>query len=363
MDTKTTSLKPQRNYGIDFLRLFSMFLIVILHVSGHGGVLSNTTGFNYNFAYVIRTLAMCAVDIFAMISGYVGFREIDNGYKYSKYLRIWAPVFFYSVIIAVIYNAFFAESVNVGSLITSFLPIITKKYWYFTSYTVVFFVAPIINMIVRNTQPRLLNFYTLVIFGITAYTMADNIISQKSWLYGGYFWVWLAILYYIGAWIKKSQLDKKLNVKIGLLINIILSVIVALGTIFVNEQFSSYTSPFIFVISIVYLCIFSKLKLSNSACKVVKSLAPAAFGVYLIHDNEIIRANIISKLYLLISDLNPAVFPFAEILVFIGVFTICLSIEKLRIKLFDILKINKFFTSLETKIDNLLAKIFKKISK
>lgn len=34
-----------RNYGIDLLRIFSMIMISVLHVLGHGGILDNLTGF------------------------------------------------------------------------------------------------------------------------------------------------------------------------------------------------------------------------------------------------------------------------------------------------------------------------------
>ena len=31
----------ERNYGIDFLRIISMFMIVILHILGNGGILAS----------------------------------------------------------------------------------------------------------------------------------------------------------------------------------------------------------------------------------------------------------------------------------------------------------------------------------
>ena len=34
----------KRNYGIDLLRLVAMFLVVVLHVLGQGGVLANVRG-------------------------------------------------------------------------------------------------------------------------------------------------------------------------------------------------------------------------------------------------------------------------------------------------------------------------------
>ena len=35
-------MNSNRNYGIDALRLVSMYLVVILHVLGQGGVLANS---------------------------------------------------------------------------------------------------------------------------------------------------------------------------------------------------------------------------------------------------------------------------------------------------------------------------------
>ena len=44
--TKKNSISnpaDNRNYGIDLLRLFAMFMVVILHTLGHGGVLNAAT--------------------------------------------------------------------------------------------------------------------------------------------------------------------------------------------------------------------------------------------------------------------------------------------------------------------------------
>lgn len=63
----------KRNYGIDLLRLVSMFLIVVLH-SLSRGALVGVSPFNihYEVGFLIEALTYCAVNCFALISGYVG---------------------------------------------------------------------------------------------------------------------------------------------------------------------------------------------------------------------------------------------------------------------------------------------------
>lgn len=60
----------KRNYGIDLLRLVSMFLIVVLH-SLSRGALVGVAPFNihYEAGFLIEALTYCAVNCFALISG------------------------------------------------------------------------------------------------------------------------------------------------------------------------------------------------------------------------------------------------------------------------------------------------------
>lgn len=72
----------KRNYGIDLLRLVSMFLIVVLH-SLSRGALVGVSPFNihYEVGFLIEALTYCAVNCFALISGYVG---VDSKFKYRR---------------------------------------------------------------------------------------------------------------------------------------------------------------------------------------------------------------------------------------------------------------------------------------
>ena len=69
--------KEKRNYGIDFLRIYSMFLVVLLHSLGQGGLLYNLSmpDKQHSFVWFLEIFAYCAVNIFGLISGYVSYRE------------------------------------------------------------------------------------------------------------------------------------------------------------------------------------------------------------------------------------------------------------------------------------------------
>lgn len=63
----------EKNYGIDALRMLAMFMVVILHILIQGGVLNASGRFlsQYEAGWLLESVAFCAVDVYALISGYV----------------------------------------------------------------------------------------------------------------------------------------------------------------------------------------------------------------------------------------------------------------------------------------------------
>lgn len=99
-------MERTRNYGIDLLRLVSMFFVVMLHVLAQGGVLENASGIQYAISWYMEITAYCAVNCYALISGYVCYREEETPYNYAGYLGFWIPVFIYSFGITVAFSVF-----------------------------------------------------------------------------------------------------------------------------------------------------------------------------------------------------------------------------------------------------------------
>lgn len=93
-------INKERNYGIDLLRIVAMFMVVILHILGRGGILDATVAYssNYYIAWFMEIATFGAVNCYAIISGYVGY---NRKIKYSNLINILFCAGFYIVLLTV----------------------------------------------------------------------------------------------------------------------------------------------------------------------------------------------------------------------------------------------------------------------
>ena len=66
----------------------SMLGVVVLHVLGQQGVLASAMplSLDYMTAWLLETAAFCAVNCYALISGYVG---VFSRFRYANLALIW----------------------------------------------------------------------------------------------------------------------------------------------------------------------------------------------------------------------------------------------------------------------------------
>ena len=343
-----------------------MFFVTVLHVLGHGGVLGNTSGISNSVAWLVETIAFCSVNCYAIISGFVMYSEKEKPYRYSKYITMWLQVFFYSFGISMVAFASGSDTVGIREILKSAFPFITKQYWYFSCYTGVFFVAPYINKLIRSLNKKEVTIFILIIFTVFA---CPNRLMDSMVLNAGYSFIWLALMYVFGAWLKKCYIASKIKSKYALLALIVCVLISWLFKILLpiyNTLFISYLSPTMIIIAVCLVIIFSKLNINNAIKKFIKCFSPAAFGVYLIHEQYVIRANFVVNKFLWIAKLDWYIIPFAVLGCALGVFVVCIIIEKVRMYLFKVLKINKIAENLwnkaESFLKNNLSKFISKIA-
>lgn len=187
-----------RNYGIDFLRMISMIMIVMLHTLGHGGILRSVSflSVHYQIAWLLEVIAFGAVNTYAMISGFV---SVDSHFKISNILILWLQVLFYGILINTVFFFLLPESRNTSGWIQALFPVTRKEYWYFTAYAGVFFLSPFINQMFRNLsekQIKTLFCFTLVVFSVVP-TISQTFTPQQDVFYmgDGYSVFWLTLMY------------------------------------------------------------------------------------------------------------------------------------------------------------------------
>lgn len=350
---KATASK--RNYGIDGLRMVSMLMIVILHSMGHGGVLKNLdpSSASYRIAWLIEAAAYCAVNCYAMISGYVGFR---SRFKLSNLVLLWLQVTFYSVGITLL-QAFTSNTpITVDMMLKAFTPVMSNTYWYFTAYCGMFFFTPLVNAAVEHMEKRQLQLALagIVVLYSICVTMKGIDIFEIS---AGYHALWLIIVYAVGAYIGKYRPLQTWSKRRWLLVYMG-SVLLPWGVHMLKNRFPDitsinliqYTSPFILLAAFALLQLFSKLNVTGWVQKIIALFSAQSFGVYLIHDNNMIRKQLISgRLAHFASD--GAIVMVVKVLLFaLTIYIVCLLLDSVRHIVFQKLRIKAALERLEAKL-------------
>ena len=120
--------ESNRQYGIDFLKIISMLMIVLLHILNHGGVLKELNSFSaqYAAAHFLQCMAVCAVNVYVMISGYL---YVEKDFKFQNIVRLWITVLFYSVTLPLLLK-FSGQDIGIKTILSGFFPILRSQYWF-----------------------------------------------------------------------------------------------------------------------------------------------------------------------------------------------------------------------------------------
>lgn len=88
-------------HNLDLLRIVSMFMIVLTHILGKGGLRDAVDGREdayFFIVWIMQIFAYVAVNCYGLISGYIG---LGSESKLSKIALLWLQVLFYTLVITV----------------------------------------------------------------------------------------------------------------------------------------------------------------------------------------------------------------------------------------------------------------------
>lgn len=364
-----TELNPtphsERNHGIELLRIFAMLLAAVLHILKKGGVITASEGnlAAYSTVWLLEAAAYCAVNCYALISGYVGYSDRPKPLRLARCIELWLQVVFYSVIITTVYCIAGVGSVGVSDFADAFLPVTSKQYWYFTAYIGMFFFIPLLNALVRRLNRRAL--VSLCIMLIAVFSLYDTFASfwkkDPLALVGGHSPLWLGVLYIFGAAMKKLRVPESMSSKKALLIYASAAVFTALfkitgdrllrfvpGSLFVRD-----TSPTVLLCAAALLVAFARFKPGRKLTEFAVLFAPAAFGVYLLHVSPLVFKHVIGNRFAFIGRLPFPLIPFAVLASAGVILVVGLAADKVRILLFKALGVPKLCRKAEKSIRRL----------
>lgn len=343
-----------RNHGIDCLRVLAMLMIIILHIMGHGGLLehcANGTPTHY-VAYYLEAISYCAVDCFALLSGYV---MCTSHFNAKRLTELWFLVFFWSVAISMVGFIAYPETLSTGNIIKPLFPILTGRYWFFNSYFVMVLFSPILNLIIQSSSKQLYQKILLACFVvfclIPLFPLGEDVFSLGR----GYEFPWFLALYLLGGYLRRFDLEIKWQKSRVYFLAVIILPLVNTAYYFLSMRLTeiifhevrytdlllSYISPTVVAEALALFALFKNLNLKSIATKMVSFVQPSIFSVYLIHDHPFIRGHFIYNAFIPLASSHPVtcvIFVAGSVLC---IFAICIMIDRVRIFIFRWLRIDR----------------------
>lgn len=335
-------MKTTRNTGVDLLRIVSMCMIVMIHMNSYGKASTGIETYSVKY-FVSQGLSFwisCAVNCYALISGFVNNTTDFSRRHFKSIARMWGKVFTYSVGLMVVFVLFRGiELTDKKTMAAAFFPAMSMQYWYFTDYLPVIFLMPFMNLFLEKIELKKLRQLVMVLlflFSVIPW------VTQTDWfgLNNGFSTFWLIILYIVGVWIRIELPECRISQKtllissfmlIGLQIAIRYCLDI-IGNMIGKENlmhaFSGYISPFIVLEACIMLALFARIKWTRQTVQnFISKMGAASFGVYLIHDNYYVRNYLLMNRLKFLANYSTLIWLICMVGMAVLIYTACAILE------------------------------------
>ena len=187
--------------------MLAMLFVTVLHIQGHGGMLSSS-GYSLlhsSTVWGIEYAAYSAVNCFVLIAGYVGG---NSRVKISRIVMLWMQVAFYSIVLTVLIAVLFPGTVSRNEVLKAIFPVMKGQYWFFTAYFGMYLLVPFLNHGIQELSQ--LQYRIALICGALFFSVLPAFLKTDTFLMdGGYHTLWFVYLYIAGAYVKRFGIWKK----------------------------------------------------------------------------------------------------------------------------------------------------------
>lgn len=241
-------MKKIRDSRFELIRIISMIFIIMAHYNLYGNWSGNII---HNFKMeLFRPWGQVGVCLFVMITSYfMSNKDTDLKLSFSRNKKLWIKTIYYSWLILILTFVFNPKLLGLKQIILAIFPVISGEYWFITSYIILIFLLPFLNLMVKKSDKSELQKYIGII--IVATDIMPNIQKFNVPLGGTMSVGAMLAPYLVAAYIRKY------NFKLNNLKNIF---IIMVGVL------------------LEYLSIFIMSKHSNDPAKFSRGLLPLVIG-------------------------------------------------------------------------------------
>ena len=317
-----------------------MLMIVSTHFAGYSGFDLSVRSVTWSKIWCpFLRMGQFGNVLFVLISGY--FLIDSKGVKISKVINLWLRLIFYSVLFYALFFLCGLTEFNFREMAKSFFPVSKYHWWFASTYFLLYLIHDWLNIIIRNLSH---DDYKKLLLSICIFWSVIPMMTNAP--FSGFSIISFVCVYFIAGYIKLwgsfsgSRKYIILSV-IFMLVNYALNLLTVLAAAKYSYfeakimYFSKMHSTFIVLSSICLFIAFKNLKVKY--IRAVNIIASATFGVYLIHEDYLVRPFLWQTLLHSASfQDSPYLIPYS-IAVILIVYIFCTVIELIRAKLFKLL--------------------------
>ncbi len=283
----------EKNYKyIDFIRAFSIFLVILLHcICDYYANTENVGKALWFILSYVNELSRIGVPLFFMISGYLilskDITDIKEFYK-KRFLKIGIPFILYDILYYIYMNlssensitisGFFKDLVNCGS---------AYHLWFVYSILILYLIMPFLQIIVKNCDmKKLILLFVISIFQTSIRPLINSLLNGSFYVFisddgfNGY--IGYVLLGYILGTYQFKNYTKNVIYVLSLLTFIITPVISVNSVIKTGEYLFISGYSLNHYVEAAGIFLWCRLHIKNTG-KTISKISQLSFSAYLIH--------------------------------------------------------------------------------
>ena len=315
-----------------------MAMIVAHHFACHGdfSFFSTDISFNRFWLLLIQMGGKEGVDLFVLISGYFLITEKEKIFNLRHVLKLWGQIIFYSFSIHLVFLLCGKTELGLKAAVKMLMPVTFSGWWFASTYFALYLIHPFLNRLLNGMDKATFQKYLvlLVIIWSVIPTFTTSAFNGSSL-------TWFVTLYSVAAYVRLYGLNPKLTQKHYFLLWLLFSaltylssvVFILLGTkwAYFSEKslyfFGQDKLPMLLTALSLFMT-FEKMELPTS--KWINTISSATFGVYLIHDSNLVRPFLWKEVFHNASYQNSPYLLLYSLFAVATVFCVCALLDLLR---------------------------------
>lgn len=284
-----SSAKENRQSNIELLRIISVILIILYHLSRNAVPTSTADSIITN---ILSPWGMLGANCFIAISSYF---LTEQRFRTSRIVGIFIQMLTYGLIflaVRLVYDYVTKGAPIFSNFVQLFCdglgaPFWVTRYWFIWTYILLCIVSPFLNILLNSLSKKghavfLVSISFIIIYG--TFSNGNGIVADLA-----YFIYIYAFISYIkkfpNTFIEKHSVSGSI---IMTLIFIVSKILLKFFPIFKSRIFYSVFdtnrhSAYMVIMSLFVFCAFKNMKMKQS--RIINSLALHSLGIYLFHEN------------------------------------------------------------------------------